>query len=93
MYDCVCEDALVTESQPNNVGSCLSFLCQELRVMHHLLQETNYPHLQFRILLKVLRTHTGADEASSLRCRLLQRHMDKREERKVNFTCECLETQ
>lgn len=58
-YDCMCDEALITETQPDDVGSCLSFLCQELWVMHHLLQEANYPHLQLCVQLKVLRTYTG----------------------------------
>lgn len=49
---------LITENQPDNVGSCLSFLCQELWVMHHLLQEANYSHLQLCVQLKVLRNNS-----------------------------------
>lgn len=45
-------------NQPNNVGSCLSFLCQELWVMHHLLKEANYSHLQLCVQLKVLRNNS-----------------------------------
>lgn len=45
------------ETRPDNIRSCLSFLCQELWVMHHLLQEANYPHLQLCVQLKVLRSN------------------------------------
>lgn len=64
----MCDQAMITGNQPDNVGSCLPFLCQELWVMHHLLQEANYPHLQLCVQLKVLKTHTGTTTESLQRC-------------------------
>lgn len=79
---------MITEKQPDDVGSCLSFLCQELWVMHHLLQEANYPHLQLSVQLKVLRTNTGTAKAVSLqKCYFREKGKQK------TCTCECLETQ
>lgn len=45
-----------SDDPPDDVCSCLPFLCEELGVMHHLLQETNDPHLQLHVQLKVLRS-------------------------------------
>lgn len=57
IHDGKSNQAMITENQPDNVGSCLSFLCKQLWVMHHLLQEADYSHLQLCVQLKVLRIH------------------------------------
>lgn len=90
-YACMSNEVAIKESQPDNVGSCLSFLCQELGVMHHLLQETNYPHLQLWVQLKVLRKSHNRSIVFLLRCREMERR--NRQKVKVNRTCECLDTQ
>ena len=39
---------------PDDVGSGLPLLCEQLRVVHDLLQEADHPELQLRVHLKVL---------------------------------------
>lgn len=68
IHDCKSNQAMITENQPDNVGSCLSFLCKQLWVMHHLLQEANYSHLQLCVQLKVLRIHKWTTTVSLLKC-------------------------
>lgn len=86
-------------NQPDDVGSCFSFLCQELWVMHHLLQEANNPHLQLCVQLKVLRTNTGTATTVPLqKCCFTSTNAKKDRKKKLNgkkvcCTCECLETQ
>lgn len=87
--------AVITEKQPDNVGSCFSFLCQELWVMHHLLQEANYPHLQLCVQLKVLRNNSRVITQVQVSFKGTQRQKNQRkgQEARVNCTCECLVTQ
>lgn len=59
---------MMTENQPDNVGGCFSFLCKQLWVMHHLLQEANYSHFQLCVQLKVLRIHKRTTTVLLERC-------------------------
>lgn len=107
IHDCKSNQAMITENQPDNVGSCLSFLCKQLWVMHHLLQEANYSHLQLCVQLKVLRIHKWTTTVSLPKCyelfcccffilwghRKTEPNKKKKKERKGDCTCECLETQ
>lgn len=83
------------KNQPDNVRSCLSFLCQELWVMHHLLQETNYSHLQLCVQLKILRNQQQQCHYRSvfLLERKEKKETNSKKDTEVYCTCECLETQ
>lgn len=85
----LCFKKEIKEIPPDNVGSCLSFLCQQLRVVHHLFQKANYSNLQLCVHLKVLRNHRLVTEVEA------DTHpvKDKSVLVKVKGTCECLVTQ
>lgn len=85
---------MITEVPPDNVGSCLSFLCQQLRVVHHLFQKANYSSLQLCVHLKVLRNHRLVTEVKVFYLKA-ETHpvQDKRVLVKGKGTCECLVTQ
>lgn len=77
---------MTSTNQPDDVCRRLSFLRQELWVVHHLLQEADDPELQLRVELKVLRGDSRAVTGAR----------GPREAAETNGTirtCGCLDTQ
>lgn len=76
----------MAEDLPDNIGSCLSLLCQQLWVVHHFLQEANYTHFQLWVQLKVLQIDTKRTTVSShpIYCiSIYQIYVEKQRSKKV----------